>query len=188
MQKGRARKCTDGVGQVLSWRDGLNDQTDFMRQLMPFRFQQPHHSVAAIGTEKQGGGALHDLWKLPGNGGTRAVKNVIKPGNEVRRAHAVLADVGGDHRQFADQTVLGGDFVDDIDAPVQMRTRPGTAGTTDQDGNVALTPASKYQFQITFYSWPCCKGYAGPKIIRSRVGRSCIDGDNIRVHLQASRK
>ena len=43
----------------------------------------------------------------------------------------VPVDIGRDNRQSAVKTVLGSDFLDDIDTPFEMRARAGAAGASD---------------------------------------------------------
>ena len=92
----------------------------------------------------------------------RARRHVADIAGAVRTQQPLPVDIRRDNRQCAGKTVFDSDFMDDIDAPVEMRTRAGAPALPIRTG--CRVPARRQdQAQVTLTAGLLVKDTPAPR-------------------------
>ena len=92
-----------------------------------------------------------------------ARRHVADIAGVIRTQQPLPVDIRRDNRQLAGKTVFGSDFTDDIDAPVEMRTRTGAAGMPITTGMPRFRPAPSIRRRSRFTAGLLVKDTPAPR-------------------------
>ena len=102
-----------------------------------------------------------------------------------RGLHRRLLDVGVDHGHAEGEAVLAGDLGDDLAAPGQVRGGAGPARRAHHHRHPQPQALDEHPLQIPLHQRAMGERLAAAEVIRPRIGRAGVAGDQVR---RASRR
>ena len=94
--------------------------------------------------------------------------------------HGFLIDIRGDDGQPEAQPLLPRDLLHDVHAPLEMRRRAAAARRAHDYGYARFDSGRQHQLQVALDCRAVGERHARAEVIRPRVGRTGVRGDDIR--------
>ena len=84
------------------------------------------------------------------------------------------------------QFFLAGNFLRDVERPVEMNVCPGCASRADEEGNAEPARAEQHEPQIAFHCHAGKRGLARAEVARAGIGRAGVATDEVRPRRERS--